>query len=1089
MKKESKINSDISQSKIICFLRLKIMIFIILGSLLRVSASAYSQNFTISISMKNVEIIEVIKEIERQSDFDFFYKTNDLKTDIKININVTNATIEEILDYILENTGLTYSIVDKDIAITKISKQANNQNQLNQNIITGEITGIVTDENGEPLPGVNIIIEGTTTGTITNYYGKYVLEVGDFNGNLVFSFMGFKQQVIAINGRTKIDVTLIEEIATLDEIVVIGYGVQKKIDKTGAVSTIEAAELNDGVITDPIQCLQGKTAGVLITKKGGDPNGRFSVKIRGASGLNSGTDPLYVVDGVPGVDPTTIAPEDIESFSILKDASSTAIYGARGANGIIIITTKRAGAKQGTQIEFNNYLSIDNVAHRLDLLNAEQIRKYAADNNLNLTDGGANTDWQDEIFRQALSQSYNLAVSGRSENTSYRASYTYTSFEGVVIGSEKIRNIGRINFTQQSFDNKLTLSVGLSGSIEHNQYQSYRGNGGTDILYQTFQRNPTLPVYNKDGSYYEIDEFDYNNPVAIANDIQNERDAKHFLANFKADFEVISGLLVGVNTAYTRYDSESFYFQPSYTKSTTTNGYARRGYNNFESKLLESTIKYNKVLNNIHSLNLLVGYSFQEDIVTGFAAQGRGPLSDYVLSHNLGVLNNVTLGDISSYKGSNRLISFFGRGVYNYASKYYLTATLRRDGSSKFGVNNEWGWFPSTSLAWNIKRESFLENINLISNLRLRVGWGLSGNQEIDRYLDVDLIGTGHTGIDEDGNPTVTFVQIRNANPDLKWESNEEWNIGLDFGVLNSRVSGSLEFYNKRTYDLIAEYTVPYPPNRYPLIYANAGEIKNQGFEANLQAFIIDKPNLFWKVNLVFSTNNPEVVTLSNGKYNLEYMDVGYISGRGMVGVNTQRLAPGMPVGTFYGWEFAGFSEDGKFLFTTAAGGVTREQKEEDKKIIGNALPDFEVGFSSYFKIYKNIDASFALRAVVGGDVLNVTRLIFENPNVLPTQNALESSLDYVGILDDSPKFSDFYLEDGSFLRLDNITIGYTFNTAKIDWLKNLRIYLTSNNLFTITNYSGIDPEMGYDGLSFGLDQYNVYPKVRSFLFGINVKF
>ncbi len=1089
MKKERKINSEVSKSRIICFLRLKIVIFIILAGLLSASASTYSQNYTISISMKNVKIIEVIKEIEKQSDFDFFYKNRDLKTDIKINIDFTNATIKEVLDYILKDTNLTYSIVDKDIVIAKTGIQGNNPNQLNQIITPGVITGIVTNENGESLPGVNIIIEGSVIGTSTNMDGEYTLDVGDFNGNLVFSFMGYKQQVIAINGRTKIDVILIEEIFGIDEIVIIGYGVQKKSDKTGAVSTIEAAELKSGALTDPIQGLQGKAAGVLITKKGGDPNGAFSVKIRGASGLSSGTNPLYVVDGVPGVDPTTIAPEDIESFNILKDASSTAIYGARGANGVIIITTKRGSAEQGTQIEFSNYLSIDNVANRLDLLNAEQIRKYAADNSLNLTDGGADTDWQDEIYRQALSQSYNLAISGAGKNTTYRVSITHADFEGVVIGSEKKRDIGRINVTQNSYDNKLILSVGLSGAIEHNQYQSYRGNGGTDILYQTFQRNPTLPVYNADGSYYEIDEFDYNNPVAIANDIQNERDAKHFLANFKADFEVISGLTIGVNTAYTRDDSESFYFQPSYTKSTTTNGYARRNYDNFESKLLESTIKYNQLFNGIHSLNAVAGYSFQEDIVTGFAAQGREPLSDYVTSHNLGVLNNLTLGDISSYKGSNRLISFFGRGVYNYASKYYLTATLRRDGSSKFGANNEWGWFPSASLAWNIKSESFLENANFISNLKLRVGWGLSGNQEIDRYMDVDLIGTGNTGIDENGNPTVTFVQIRNANPDLKWESNEEWNIGFDFAVINSRVSGSLEFYNKRTYDLIAEYTVPYPPNRYPLIFANAGEIKNKGFEASLQAFIIDKPNLFWKAIFVFSTNNPEVVTLSNGEYNLEYMDVGYISGRGMVGVNTQRLAPGMPVGTFYGWEYAGLSEDGKFLFTTAAGGVTREQKEEDKKIIGNATPDFEVGFSNHFKVYKNIDAGFSLRAVIGGDVLNVTRLIFENPNVLPTQNALVSSRDYVGVLDDSPKFSDFYLEDGSFLRLDNLTIGYTFNTAKIDWLKNLRIYFTSNNLLTITNYSGIDPEMGYDGLSFGLDQYNVYPKVRSFLFGVNLKF
>ncbi len=1037
-----------------------------------------------NLAVTDTQTIEDLFEyVENNSDYTVFYQNDQVNLKQKVSFKPGKGSIDDILGEILPQCGLTYKYVDNHIVI--IPKKTTKSTPQQKFIIKGK----VSDETGESLIGVNIIIEGTTTGTVTDFDGNYTLEVSDPNITLVFSYIGYKLVSIPVNGRSEINVILHMDAVVLEDILIIGYGVQKKSDKTGAVSTIEAAELNGGVLTDPIQGLQGKTAGVLITKKGGDPNGEFSVKIRGASGLSSGTNPLYVVDGVPGVDPTTIAPEDIESFNILKDASSTAIYGARGANGIIIITTKRGVVKQGTQIDFNSYVSIDNVANRLDLLDADQIRQYAIDNDLNLTDGGADTDWQDEIYRQALSQSYNLAISGGSENATYRVSYTHTDFEGVIIGTEKIRDIGRINLTQNAFDNKLTMTAGLSGTIEHNQYQSYGGNGGADILYQAFQRNPTLPVYNDDGSYYEIDEFDYNNPVAIANDIQNERDAKRFLANFKADFEVISGLTIGINTAYIRNDSESFYFQPSYTKSTTTNGYARRSYDNFESKLLEATIKYNNLLNNIHSLNFLVGYSYQEDMVTGFAAQGREPLSDYVLSHNLGVLNNITLGDLSSYKGTNRLISFFGRGVYNYASKYYLTATVRRDGSSKFGANNEWGWFPSASLAWNIKRESFLDNINLISNLKLRVGWGLSGNQEIDRYMDVDLIGTGRTGIDENGNPTVTFVQIRNANPNLKWESNEEWNIGLDFGVLKSRLSGSLEFYNKRTYDLIAEYAVSYPPNRYPSIFANAGEIKNQGFEANLQAFIIDKSNFDWKANLAFSTNNPEVVTLSNGEYNLEYMDVGYISGRGMVGVNTQRLAPGMPVGTFYGWEYAGLSEDGKFLFTTAAGGVTREQRDEDKKIIGNATPDFEIGFSNYFKIYKNIDASFSLRAVIGGDVLNVTRLIFENPNVLPTQNALESSLDYAGVLDDSPKFSDYYLEDGSFLRLDNLTIGYTINTTKIDWLKNLRIYFTSNNLLTITGYSGLDPEMGYDGLSFGLDQYNVYPKVRSFIFGINFKF
>jgi TonB-linked SusC/RagA family outer membrane protein len=587
-----------------------------------------------------------------------------------------------------------------------------------------KISGTVTDvSRGELLPGVTIMVKGTTIGTTTNLDGEYSISVTS-DAVLVYSFIGFKSQEIHVNNQPVINVGLIEDIEKLDEVIVIGYGVQKKRDKTGAVSNVKAAELNGGVLTDPIQGLQGKLPGVVITKKGGDPNGGFSVKIRGSSGLYSGTEPLYVVDGVPGVDPTTVASEDIESFNVLKDASSTAIYGARGANGVIIITTKMGNLKDGeSNVEFNSYVSMDNVANKLDLMSASEVRQYVSDNNLDeFIDGGASTDWQDEIYRTGMSQAYYLAFSSGMENSNYRVSISHNDYKGVVRGSNKGRTIGRINVNQKAFDDKLNISAGLSGTIESNKYIKYDGWGTQDVLYQAFRRNPTDPVYDANGDYYETSRaFNYFNPVATINDLQNEREAKRFLGNLKADYEIIKGLTAGVNLAYTRNDHESFYFEPSYTPTTTTNGLGSRSYGNFESKILESTIKYNTVINDNHNLNFVGGYSFQEDISTGFSAYGTDAQSDFVQSNNLSALNSVNAGDISSYKNSNRLISFFGRGVYNYNSKYYFTATIRRDGSSKFGTNHEWGWFPSASVGWNMKEESFLKDVHFLDKFKLRV--------------------------------------------------------------------------------------------------------------------------------------------------------------------------------------------------------------------------------------------------------------------------------------------------------------------------------------------------------------------------------
>jgi TonB-dependent starch-binding outer membrane protein SusC len=957
---------------------------------------------------------------------------------------------------------------------------------------SGPVTGIVTElDTRQTLPGVTVLVKGTTTGTVTDIDGKFTLQV-EPNATLQFSFVGFENQEIVVQPNTNISVAMKSDISELDELVVIGYGVQKKSDRTGSVASIKSEDMNRGVLTDPIQGLQGKVAGVLISKRGGDPNTGFDVKIRGASSLVTNTNPLYVIDGVPGADPTAIAPEDIESFNVLKDASAAAIYGARGANGVIIITTKRGREGVGSQVEFNTYISADMVANKLDLISGDEYRNFVNANpglQTSFIDGGANTDWQDEIYRTGISQNYNLSFSGGDKNTFYRASVSHSNFSGVVIGSEKTRTIGRINLDQKMLDDRLTISSGLAATIENNNYISYGGWGSNEILYQAFQRNPTDPVRDKDGNFYEIERvFQYYNPVNLVEQIHNERAAKRYFGFLKADLEIFEGFEAGVNLAYNRNDDESFYFEPTTLYLGNHDGYGRRGYNNFDSRILETTLRYNRDFGK-HSLQTVGGYSFQEDFFTGFAAQGRLPFLNITKMHDLSLFQSVNPGDITSYKSSSLLISFFARGMYNFDSKYYFTATLRRDGSSKFGINNEWGWFPSASAMWNITGEDFMKNINVLNTLRLRLGYGLTGNQELGIYNDLAYYrSAGNSFNFETGEQSVLFAFAHEANPDLKWEEVAELNIGLDYGFLNDRISGSIDYFRKNTYDLLGEYSVPVPPNRSPRIWANVGELEVSGIEFYVQVYPVRKQNIDWRSSIVFSSYRQNIINLSSDKYQWTRLEEGFLSGPGLVGdLNwTQTVEPDYELGTWFMPEYAGLSADGKFLFYTETGGVTRNLENAERRVVGSAQPDFELGWSNYITFMKSFDFSFTVRGVYGYDIFNTTRLIFGNPIFLPDRNVLASALEeYERGLRDNPKLSSYYLEDGSFIRLDNISLGYNF--TNVAGFKKIRIYAASNNVFTLTNYTGIDPEITFSGRSFGLDQYNVYPKTRTVTVGLNV--
>lgn len=977
-----------------------------------------------------------------------------------------------------------------------------------------DISGTITEKGtGQTLVGATILEKGTGNGKVCDIDGKYAITVNK-GATLVFSLVGYTTKEIVASQSGTVNVEMDVEITTLNEFIVIGYGTQKKTDKTGAVAMVKSDELNGGVLTDPIQALQGKAAGVSIMKKGGDPNEGFSVRIRGASGYDANTQPLYVIDGIPNADPTIVAPDDIESYNILKDAASTAIYGSQGSNGVILITTKK-GKKGATKdgdksdsysnIEFNSQFSFETVAKKLDLLTASQMRDFANQllaagqvNHPNWTidsvfrDGGASTDWQDQIYRTGISTTNSLSVTGGGKHGSYLGSIAQSTWDGIMKGTSKTRTTAHINITHKAFNDRLTITGNMMGAIEKNDRENYSGWGKDDIIYQAISRNPTDPVYTETGGYYQSSRvYNYENPIAVIDQVTNTRDAKRFLGGLRFDLEVIKGLVGSVNLGYTRDDITTNYFRPANLYQSADNGFGKKQYDNDVKKLIEITGNYTKSFRNTHNLNAMLGYSWQGDVYSGFYSQGRDAQSPYAGPENLATLNDVIWGDIGSWKGESTLIGFFGRVQYNYKSKYYISGSLRRDGSSKFGANNKWGWFPTAAIGWSIEKEKFMQNIKWLEQLKLRVSYGVSGNDKIGNYRSLLLWEpSGRTVNPETGQEVITYSPAWNANPDLKWESTTEINIGIDFAFLNEKLSGSLEVYSKKTTDLLGQYSVSVPPNLSRTIFANSGSLSNKGIELFLQAYVLNKKNLTWKTSLTAAHNQTEILDLGtyiNGSVRKE----GFISGRGMVGEEyyLTGIMVGEDIGAFYLPTYVTL-QDGVFVYESESGGYTTNLSEAKRSVIASPAPKLELGWSNNFTIFKQITLDFSMRAWIGNHIYNATEMFFDSPSILPSLNAVPSALDWYdqGRISGA-SIADFYVEDASFLKLDYISLGYDFNVSKLKWINKLNIYLAANNVFTITGYSGVDPETNISGLSFGIDQYNVYPKTRSYTVGLKVIF
>ncbi|MCM4157237.1 TonB-dependent receptor [Gramella sp. AN32] len=965
-----------------------------------------------------------------------------------------------------------------------------------------QVTGNVISTEGVPLPGVNIIQKGTSNGVVTDFDGNYSINLEAVGTKvLVFSFIGFQTTEEEVNNRSVINVTL-QDGGELDEVVVIGYGTQKRSDVTGAISSISAESIQDAPPIAPEQILQGKITGVNIVQNSGQPGSASTVRIRGISSISAGNDPLYVVDGVPlqfgsannsvslGAQGGTTAfsnevsnplniinPADIESIDVLKDASATAIYGSRGANGVIIITTKsKDGA--GENLTYDNYFGVSSVRETLPFLSADQYRSYAESIDEPYSDLGANTNWQDEIFRTAFTQNHNLAFSGGSSTTKFRASLGYTSQEGIILSNKLEKYTGRFNGSHRALDGRLRLGVNMTyANLEDDKVaiSSSINNEGGNILKDALRWAPTLPVYNEDGSFYQVGELRIN-PVSWV-DVEDLNKTNYFIGNTDVKFDIFEALTFGLNLGYSNERVDRYTLAPETHPSAESEG-GRASISKFKNTtaLIETTLTYDKQINDSNYINFLVGYSFQRFENENTFTQANQFVST-ATKWNL-IQSGNTLAN-TSFKDANRLASYYGRLNYKLLDRYLLTLTVRRDGSSRFGENNRWGTFPSGAFAYNITNEDFMQD-SKISNLKFRLGYGITGNQEIPNNLYREQLSINGSSVYVFGGDAVPSVLPTNyANPNLKWEETNQLNIGLDFGLFDQRLTGTIDYYRKRTNDLLLQFSTA-APSVVETQWANVGEVENKGFEFGITGDIFESNDFTWTSNLNFSTNKNEVISLSNENFQRD--EIRTVNGSGVVGFQNgiQIIRPGLPLNSFYGRKFTGLNSEGMETYLDEDG-----DGEADLLVIGNANPDLTYGFNNNFR-FKRFDAAVNMRGVIGNDIYNNTGAEFSYPVGAPGVNVLESALTNGTSRDEQAQYSSRWLENGSYLRLDNLSIGYTFNTANISFLKKARIYVTGKNLLLITDYTGYDPEVNTRAV--GVD-YLAYPRPTSYLLGGSVTF
>lgn len=960
------------------------------------------------------------------------------------------------------------------------------------------ISGKVVDSKGESIIGANVMEKGTTNGTITDFDGNFSLNVSA-KASLIISYIGYKtQEIPASQLKAGAVITLKEDTEVMDEVVVIGYGTQRKGDVTSAISSVKAEDFTVGKVGDAADLIKGKVAGLTIAKGSGDPNATSTIRLRGVISVNGSTTPLVLVDGVEG-DLSTVAPENIESIDVLKDASAAAIYGTRGANGVILITTKTGKREAHTTASYSGYVSASQFGKKLDFMTGEDVRAGKT----NFTDKGYDTDWLDAISRTGFTHNHNFNITGGTKQTTYSADFTYRKEDGVIMNTyaEDIRM--RFDVSHWMLNDMLKVNLNMVKKWHKNSATNATNSDQSNIYRQAIARNPTAPIYNEDGSYNEDFGVNYYyNPVGMLEERLGNYTYEETRATGNITLEPIKGWQTNLMLATSRFGAHDKGYNTSEYYGNQLNdwtGYAYHTNDESYQNNLEITSKYDLNVGK-HRMNAMVGYSYQYYKWERNYANNYNFPTDFFQWYNLGIGQALKEGKagMGSSANENTLIGFFARVSYAYDNRYNLLVSVRREGSSKFGDNNKWGTFPSASLGWTISNEEFMKGITWLNNLKLRAGFGITGVIPNNPYESLTKYSYGSSYYYSDGKWLPGLSVSSNPNPNLRWEKSTEFNVGLDWSVLDDRLGGSIDLYNKKTTDLLFLYTVPTPPNLYNQTLANAGSVRNQGIEIAVNAVPVRTKDFEWKTVVTVSANKNKLLSLSNDMYESNsFIDTGGLGEP--IYISTHRMEEGHALGDFYGLKSVGVSENGLFLIEKPDGEVVefsndQLKNDEYRQYLGSGLPKVYLGWTNNLS-YKNWDLSMQFTSQLGFKILNEPRAFYENNSIAYNRLKSVEEAPYGGqytLSSSQPQtFVSYYLENGNFLKLTNLTLGYTFPIKKNNkYIKGVRAYLSGDNLFCITGYSGLDPELSNANPTYaGIDYRDKYPSIRSFTFGLNLTF
>jgi len=1110
---------------------MRLTLLLVFGLCFSVVAKSYSQTKLMDVRLSNATIHEAIGYVEEHSDFVFLYKKEDINLNKRVDVQLTGANIDQILAKVLKDEKVTYDVYDRQIVIRKAETEAIAAQQKKS------VSGKVTDDKGQTLPGVSIVVKGTTTGVVTDANGGYAIQNIPADAILQFSFVGMQMQEVATNGKANINVVLAEETVGIEEVVAIGYGTVKKSDLTGAVASLKKDDMNKGVVTSMSGLLQGKAAGVQITQGSAEPGGGITIQIRGAGSVNAGSEPLYVVDGLPieigqvisgvGANITdsrvprspisNINTADIQSIEILKDASATAIYGARGANGVILVTTKK-GATGAMKVNYSGYGGMQKPINMISVLNASEYKRVLNEilatpgSNVSQTElvgeiqnNGAGTVWQEELIRDAKVQSHSLSFNGGNNTTKYFASLNYFNQEGIMINSGFQRYDTRFNMEHRA--EKMLFGINFSTAYTYDDLLQggFDTNEQGDPLYAARGFDPTLSVFNADGTYQTSPLLNIDNPVALANGERSQAANYRTLGTIFGEYTILKGWTAKVNIGFDMRNSR----RDDYVSRITKDGLANGGVGTIltgskNNYLGEFTTTYNKELKNNSNFTVMGGITYQKFANSDFAGTGKGFPVDETMTNNMGLANSAYY-TMTSSKSNNKLLSYIGRANYNLGNKFLFTATIRADGSSKFGENNKFAYFPSAAFAWKMTDYKFIQNLDLFSSLKFRSSIGQTGNQNIANFLSITTFGRGSNVI-IGGQQYVGLVPLRIANPDLKWETTQQFDVGFDMGFLNNRITASVDYYQKNTYDML--FALPIPASTgYSSVMQNIGSLKNNGFELT-----IDSRNLEGKFKWNTSFN---LSTLKN-----EVTDIGTISeiihtGAGQTTSQIAIIRVGETLNSFYGYQTNGIWQTQADI--TASGtkdpvkpgdikyvdqNGDKVVNTSDRVILGKSIPSVTIGLTNNLS-FKNFELNFFIDALSGVKMLNNSKVETYFPVSHRRNRIAEPYLNRWTSTNPSTEFpsfvnpagqgnkavSDLTVEDASYIRLQSMQLTYRLPLKSKKIFENVAFYVSGQNLHTWTKYTGQDPTTNSNGNSTLKIDFNSYPVARTFIFGVELGF